>query len=111
MRDAESWTFESGKEGVWIRQSSRDWDSGRRTDGWEKAALVQRLSQAQMPVRASFGSAAGAKDVDFGPCVRPLKLCFSFQLPAPKQAQEMPPHSASRRPSKYQLLYVSTFFF
>lgn len=72
MRDAESWTFESGKEGVWIRQSSRDWDSGRRTDGWEKAALVQRLSQAQMPVSASFGPAAGAKDVDFGPCVRPL---------------------------------------
>lgn len=36
--------------------------------------------------------------------------CFLFQLPAPKAAQEMPRHSASRRPSEYCLLYVCTLF-
>lgn len=42
-------------------------------------------------------------------CSAPEPCCFLFQLPAPKQAQVMPRHSASRRPSKYRLFYVSLF--
>ena len=102
VKDVESWT-------LWIRKG-RCGEKQRSQSlglGWKELLAGRKQAQvltSSWPCTWSQGCGSWAQ------CSAPEPCCFLFQLPAPKLAQVMPRHSASRRPSKSCLLFISVFF-
>lgn len=113
VRDAESWMFWVSK-GRCVEKAGFS-ETGSRKDflGWKKAAVFWSLNKAHVLVRGpQLWPCSWSRGCGFWALCSAPEPCFlSFQLPAPKLAQEMPRLSASRRPSKHCLLYVSALFF